>query len=143
MARHILVPVDESDRSDEAFSYALDEYAGDRITALHVVDPRNVYTAVGVEDGMMSAGQLHEQLDSQADAVLSRCREEAERRGVDIDTVRITGTIASSIVRYAENQAIDHIVMGSHGRSGASRILLGSVAERVTRRSPVAVTIVR
>jgi len=44
---------------------------------------------------------------------------------------------------YAEDLDVDHIVMDSHGRSGASRVLLGSVAETVTRRSPVSVTIVR
>jgi nucleotide-binding universal stress UspA family protein len=46
-------------------------------------------------------------------------------------------------VDYAAEHDIDHIVVGSHGRTGASRILLGSVAETVARRSPVPVTIVR
>jgi nucleotide-binding universal stress UspA family protein len=53
------------------------------------------------------------------------------------------GRPSRAIVEYAEEHDIDHIVMGSHGRSGVTRILLGSVAETVVRRSPVPVTIVR
>ena len=44
---------------------------------------------------------------------------------------------------YAEENDIDHIVVGSHGRGGVSRMLLGSVAETVARRSSVPVTIIR
>jgi len=47
------------------------------------------------------------------------------------------------IVEYADDHDIDQIVMGSHGRSGMSRILLGSVAEIVVRRASVPVTVVR
>ncbi|GAB7020902.1 hypothetical protein JCM18750_37640 [Halostagnicola bangensis] len=43
----------------------------------------------------------------------------------------------------ADSPRVDHIVIGSHGRSGPSRVLLGSVTERVARRAPVPVTIVR
>ncbi|MFW6265865.1 MAG: universal stress protein, partial [Halanaeroarchaeum sp.] len=44
---------------------------------------------------------------------------------------------------YVEETDVDHVVIGSHGRSGVGRILLGSVAERVVRRSPTPVTVVR
>jgi nucleotide-binding universal stress UspA family protein len=53
------------------------------------------------------------------------------------------GHAAKTIVRYAEENDVDHIVMGSTGRSGISRVLLGSVAESVTRRAPCSVVIVR
>ena len=67
----------------------------------------------------------------------------AAERGVDLQTAIETGRPSRMIVSYAEENDIDHIVIGSHGRTGASRILLGSVAESVTRRSSVPVTIVR
>ena len=50
---------------------------------------------------------------------------------------------ADAILDYVEANDVDHVIMGSHGRSGISRILLGSVAEIVARRSPAPVTVVR
>jgi nucleotide-binding universal stress UspA family protein len=47
------------------------------------------------------------------------------------------------IVTYADENDVDHVVLGSHGRKGLTRVLLGSVAEAVVRRSPVPVTVVR
>jgi len=53
------------------------------------------------------------------------------------------GRPARAIEECAEEAAVDHVVIGSHGRDGIARILLGSVAETVVRRSPVPVTAVR
>ena len=61
----------------------------------------------------------------------------------DVETAIEVGRPAATIVEEARERDVDHIVVGSHGRTGASRILLGSVAETVARRSPVPVTIVR
>jgi nucleotide-binding universal stress UspA family protein len=55
----------------------------------------------------------------------------------------VSGDPANEIVAYAEETDVDHIVVGSHGRSGLSRVLLGSTAEKVVRRSPVPVTVVK
>jgi nucleotide-binding universal stress UspA family protein len=60
-----------------------------------------------------------------------------------VDTTAEVGGPANAIVECAEEESVDHIVTGSHGRSGVTRILLGSVAETVVRRSPVPVTVVR
>lgn len=61
----------------------------------------------------------------------------------EIQTEIKTGEAARTIVEYIDDNSIDHIVIGSHGRKGVSRVLLGSVAEKVARRSPTPVTIVR
>lgn len=144
MGRRILVPVDDSDRSHEALSYAVNEYPDADITALHVIDPHNYYSASGIEGGVTtSAAQLQENLENHADTLLTSMQDEAREDGVDIEVDRVTGSVANAIVSYAAEQDVDHIIMGSHGRSGTSRVLLGSVAETVTRRSPVVVTIVR
>jgi nucleotide-binding universal stress UspA family protein len=55
----------------------------------------------------------------------------------------VVGKPARAIVEYADDHDIDQIVMGSHGRSGVTRILLGSVAESVVRDSTVPVTVAR
>lgn len=144
MAKRILVPIDESERSSDAFEYAIDEYSDEEIVALHVIDPQQFYAATGIEGGVTtSAAQMQENLEQQASSLLESKQEHADRAGVTIETDHVTGSVANSIVAYAAEHDIDHIVMGSHGRSGTSRVLLGSVAETVTRRSPVSVTIVR
>ena len=58
-------------------------------------------------------------------------------------TETVVGRPARTIVDYAEQEDVDAVVVGSNGREGISRILLGSVAETVVRRSPVLVTVVR
>jgi nucleotide-binding universal stress UspA family protein len=74
---------------------------------------------------------------------LEDARERAAEAGVEVATDIDTGRPARTIVDYAEEHDVDGIVMGSHGRDGVARVLLGSVAETVVRRSPIPVTIVR
>lgn len=62
---------------------------------------------------------------------------------VDLERITLEGSPAREIVDYAAGTGTDLIVMGTHGRSGVDRLLLGSVAERVVRRSPVPVLTVR
>ena len=63
--------------------------------------------------------------------------------GIGFGLETVDGKPAREIVSYAEKGDVDHIVMGSRGRSGLSRLLLGSVAETVVRRAPTPVTVVR
>ncbi len=70
-------------------------------------------------------------------------RERDAANGIEIETDFLTGSVSRVIIKYVDEHDIDHIVIGSHGRTGLSRILLGRVAEKVTRWSPVPVTVVR
>ena len=144
MTDHVLVPVDDSDQSTQALEFACTEYPDATITALHVVDPGDFYAATGVEGGTMANyEQIREAHEKAAEAVLTEAREQAAEFGREIQTEQVVGGVSASIVDYADEHDVDHIAIGSHGRTGASRILLGSVAETVARRSPVPVTIVR
>ncbi|WP_336345342.1 universal stress protein [Halalkalicoccus ordinarius] len=134
MAETILVPVDDSERSTEALEFALENDPDARFVVIHVHEP--VY-------GESLAGQEIETERTGADELFEQARGLAEERGVELETVTAEGTPSAAIVEYAENNPVEKIVMGSHGREGASRVLLGSVAENVTRRSPVPVTVVR
>jgi nucleotide-binding universal stress UspA family protein len=70
--------------------------------------------------------------------------EAAEEFGdLDVETSMVEGSPARDIVEYADDEGCDLIVMGTHGRSGVDRLLLGSVAERVVRTSTVPVMTVR
>ncbi|MFC7175724.1 universal stress protein [Halosegnis marinus] len=80
-----------------------------------------------------------------AEASFEAARETAAERDFagEIHSHVETGPPARTVVRFAEEHGADYVVMGSHGRSGASRILLGSVAEGVVRRAPCPVLVVR
>lgn len=144
MPDHVLVPVDESDRSIDAIEFVCTEYPEATITALHVLDPGDFYAATGIEGGAMANyEEVHKHHERRGEKVLESAREQAAEHDVEIETDQVIGGVSRSIVDYAEEHDVDHIAIGSHGRTGASRILLGSVAETVARRSPVPVTIVR
>ncbi len=144
MSRHVLVPVDDSDGAKNALEFALEEYTDAKITALHVIDPSDFYAATGIEGGAMANyDQIRQNHENRAERILEEATERAAGHGVEIETDQVLGAVARAIVDYVEEEEVDHVVIGSHGRTGASRILLGSVAETVARRSPVPVTIVR
>lgn len=141
MVRDILIPVDYSSQSTKALEYALQEYSDDNLTALHVIDVNQI--AMYGDEGYRFSEEYIQQLRNRGEELLERTRQTAVDHGTVIETELETGPPIQTIHEYIDESDIDHVVMGSHGRSGASRILLGSVAEAVTRRSPVPVTIVR
>ncbi|MFW5938220.1 MAG: universal stress protein [Halanaeroarchaeum sp.] len=138
--KKILVPLDGSEQSWTAFEYALEEFPSATVVLLHVIDPVEAgYSTTATVPGYTE--QWYEQSQDRADQLF----EEAAERADDTDLERETevGRPSRIIVEYTAENDVDQIVMGSHGRSGVTRILLGSVAETVVRRSPVPVTIVR
>lgn len=144
MPDHVLVPIDTSDSSDAALEFALSEHSDARITALHVIDPTDLHGTVSLEAGAPETyDEFRVQQREFADQILDDAAGRADEHGVDIETAQMIGSVPRSIIEFAEENGADHIVLGSHGRTGASRILLGSVAERVARRSPIPVTIVK
>ncbi|MFP8891299.1 universal stress protein [Natrialbaceae archaeon A-CW2] len=144
MSKRILVPVDESDRATDAFEFTLEEFPEATIIAFHVIDPADFYAATGFEGGaMVNYDEIRERHEDRGEALLEKLATQADDAGVDCETELAIGSISRSILEYTEDDTVDQIVIGSHGRTGASRILLGSVAESVARRSPVPVTIVR
>ena len=80
-------------------------------------------------------------------SVLADAADLAEEYGANVRTTTIVewgpNRPADAILTYIDDNDVDHVIMGSHGRSGVSRLLLGSVAETVARRSPAPVTVVR
>lgn len=141
MGLRILVAFDESPQATAALRHALSTYPDADVHVLHVNDPREWSGTDGV-NGFYSQ-EAYERSTESARRLLEEASETAREDDVDVTTAMTTGKTASAIVRYAEEHDIDHIVLGSHGRRGLSRFLLGSVAERVARRSPGSVTIIR
>ncbi|MFB6353757.1 MAG: universal stress protein [Halobacteriales archaeon] len=142
MTEHVLVPHDGSPQADDALDHALAEYPGATITVLHVIDPTDAgYSAGAMLPDFSEA--WYEQAKASAADLFARVRERAADHAGELETVRELGRPARIIVEYADEHDVDHVVIGSHGRTGVSRILLGSVAETVARRSPAPVTVIR
>jgi nucleotide-binding universal stress UspA family protein len=138
----ILVPIDGSEQSSAALEYALEHFKDADISVINVVDPIEAgYTAQSTVPGYSE--EWFEQAKDAADQLFDEAQQTADEYDHELDTATEVGRPSRTIVEYAEETDVDHIVIGSHGRSGVSRILLGSVAESVVRRSPVPVTIVR
>jgi nucleotide-binding universal stress UspA family protein len=136
MAKRILVPVDGSPQSEAALRFATDEWPDADVVLLNVIDPvKSGYSRSVLPS---AAEDWYEQAREEARELLAELTDETD---LDPETIVTVGRPASSIVDAASD--VDHVVMGSHGRSGVSRIVLGSVAETVVRQSPVPVTIVR
>ncbi|TYL36480.1 universal stress protein [Natronococcus pandeyae] len=139
MSDRILVPHDGSEQADAALRFALDTFPDASVVVLHVVEPFAEHTDAGVENG----GRWRERAREFAESVFDDVRDLAAEYETTVDTEWRYGRPRHVIVRYATETDVDHVVMGSHGRDGIDRILLGSVAEIVVRRAPVPVTVVR
>ncbi|MFW6321236.1 MAG: universal stress protein [Halohasta sp.] len=141
MSQRLLVPLDGSPQSREALQYAIETFSDAEIVAVHVLNPTVETGTSGFEGVIPDVGSAVNEQEEFAEELFAEAREVAGDRLVDTDL--LTGRAARSIVEYATEHPVDGIVMGSHGRDGAARLLLGSVSETVVRRSPVPVTVVR
>lgn len=142
MSDRILVAYDESSQARAALEHALTTFPEAELTVVHITDPREWVYVDDIGGGYYS-DEAFDRAHESADDILSEAEALAREHGVEVSTDIETGRPADAIVQFAEEHDIDHIVMGSHGRRGLSRFLLGSVAEAVVRRSPVSVTVVR
>ena len=144
MTRSVLVPLDGSEQSEEALEFALEEFHDAILVLLRVFEPGSSDNLQVEHGGSLPLDEetMEGVVEDSAD-FLDGYAETTEERGITAEKVYKVGEPSREIVEYAENDEVDHIVMGSHGRSGVSRVLLGSVAEKVVRRSPVPVTVVR
>ncbi|MGM0399454.1 MAG: universal stress protein [Halobacteriota archaeon] len=140
MTVHMLVPMDDSPMAKRALEHAISMHPEGRITVLHVIDSlEESYRA----RALVGADELRERAEERADALFEDAAAIVDARGMEFEAATAVGDPAREIVAFAEEADVDQIVIGSHGRSPVSRILLGSVAEEVTRRAPVPVTVVR
>jgi len=139
MGVHYLVAVDGSDLSKKALRRAArlaDVAAGDRVTVVHVVEPVSPYVRGMYKPELVeSVKKIGEEILAQAQ---SYCEEEL---GVPCRTVLLQGYPPNKINRYAEENGVDMIVMGSRGLGGLKELFLGSVSHGVVQTSKLPVLI--
>ncbi|WP_247002515.1 universal stress protein [Halosolutus gelatinilyticus] len=135
----LLVALDDSEPAWAALEFACAEHGEDDVIVVHAVDPSE--SGYG-EFAHLGTAAIVERQRVRADALFEAARSRAAVHGCSIETETLMGRPADAIVGCAADRGIDRIVVGSHGRTGVSRILLGSVAEGIARRASVPVTIV-
>ena len=143
----ILLPTDGSECSHKAMNYAVSfakQYGG-RIVALNVIDQRleeQTRNAV-IELGHELMRRLHDGYTREARRILQEVADAGARASVPVETRMVKGNPFDEIVRLGRELPADLIVIGTHGHTGVSHLLLGSVAEKVVRRAPCPVLSVR
>lgn len=139
MYDEILIPTDGSDAAEAAVEQAVGLAAAfdARLHAVFVVE------LAATAPLQVTLDHVIEQLEAEGEAVVGRIADDAAGAGRDVVTSVEHGVADEAIVDYAADHDIDLIVMGTHGRRGLDRQLLGSVSERVVRSSPVPVLTVR
>jgi len=139
MIDRVLVPIDGSEMADKALEYALEVHGDAEVTVLFVAgEPSPMMwkaLSVAMDEDIGEAAQEH------AEEIFEQARETAAEYDVELDTAVAMGSPAQQIVEQAED--FDAVVIGSHGGNLQSRLFVGNVAERVFKRSPVPVTVVR
>jgi len=146
MYRRILVPVDGSKTGAKALAHAarLADAFHAEVRALHVLDAL-VYSN-GFERPQIYFEQVLPAMREAGQRILSEARDALQRAGVACDTKLVDcdgRRVAELIVAHAKAWGADLIVMGTHGRRGVDRLLMGSDAEGVARTAPVPVLLVR
>jgi nucleotide-binding universal stress UspA family protein len=142
----ILIAIDGSDASMDAADYAIsisEQYNAELLYALHVIHPADV-DLFGAT-GEISAAAYHTiNMDKEAQKYLDKVKLKANEKNIQIKTEVIASTnTAGGIVDYAEDKGVDLIVIGTRGRSGFKKILLGSVAYKVVTYSHCPVMVVK
>ncbi len=146
MYRKILVPIDGSPASnlglDEAIRLAKDQ--GAKLRLFHLVDE---FVAVsGPDSATVYSGDLIEALRQDGKRIIEKAEVLARAKGLTPESVMLEsfgGRAADSIVQQAKKWGADLIVLGTHGRRGVKRLVMGSDAEQVVRTAPVPVLLVR
>ena len=146
MYQRILVPFDGSATSfkglDEAVKIAM--LTGARLTLLHVTD--DLHHATGFETCAAWTNDVLPQMRKEAARVADAGKARAAAAGVAVEIVTIedaAARLADVVVEQAEARAADLIVVGTHGRTGIDRMLLGSDAEQILRAANIPILLVR
>lgn len=141
--KKVLVPTDFSDSARNALRYGVSfarEY-GAELVLLHVVENLTVGYASDLFPVPMA--EVFQEISGYAKAEIAKLAAEAREKGVAVVEVVAQGKPSAEIIRYAAENAIDVIVLGTHGKGMLDQALFGSTTERVVRRAPCPVLTVR
>lgn len=145
MYKKILAPLDGSELAECALEHVNAIAKGCKVPEvifIRVVEP--VYSGVAAlpEGGIMYA-EMIKQNEKEAESYIAGITEKFKQKySISAQSVLANGNVAEEILEYVKKYNVDLIIMTTHGRSGVSRFLFGSVADKVSRHSPVPVLII-
>jgi universal stress protein A len=141
--RRILAPTDFSELSKQGLQSALElaDAFGAKLLLLYVVEPPP-YPVEGIVPSHLGATMLDD-LERQATTDLAQMLSETQASNMDVARRVVVGIPYRKIVDVAEEEKIDLIVMTTHGRTGLSHLVMGSVAEKIVRTAPCPVLTIR
>jgi nucleotide-binding universal stress UspA family protein len=139
--KKILAPTDLSELSCVGLRYALEagRRRGAEVIVYHVIDLGDQWTARGMD--VSPVREMLERHRGTLDAFL-RERFPEEMNLVEVRQVVELGAVAANIVSMAAREAVDRIVMSTHGRTGLDHMIMGSVSEKVIARAPCPVLVI-
>ena len=139
----ILFPTDFSEGSFHALPYAVDlaKHYNAKLYMLHIV--YDVFKATDSHIPHISADELYKEISEWANKEIDTCCIEEIRGLPNVKKVVLQGIPFDEIVKFAEKEKIDLIIMGTYGKKGLERFIFGSTAERVVRNAPCPVMTVR
>ena len=142
MIRHILVPTDFSEYANDAVDYAIElaKTLQARLTLLYV--PYLSPLMVGEVPPSVFNETLQE-METWAQQQMQASLERAQRAGIQSESAIVAGVPFQTIIETVQSRNVDLIVMGTHGRTGLTHVLMGSVAEKVVRLAPCPVLVTR
>ena len=140
MYRHILIPTDGSALAEHGLTHglALAKALGAKVSVIFVVEPFSELSGRYLE----AVARYAELRKEQATSVLDRAAEAANAAGVSCETIQAeNGQPHQAILAVADDKGCDLIVMSSHGRSGLSMLLIGSVTNKVLTQAKIPVLV--
>ncbi|MDF1557759.1 MAG: universal stress protein [ANME-2 cluster archaeon] len=139
--KNIVIATDGSENSLNAVKHAIEfaRISEAKLFVVFVVDT-GAFASIPVD---MALGNMYEILKKEGDEAVKHVEDLAKKVGLEIESYNVEGHPAEEIIKISENVSANLIVMGTLGKSGLDRFLLGSVAEKVSRNSKIAVMVVR
>jgi len=137
----IVLATDGSEYSANVVKYAIElaKISEAKIYAIYVVDT-GIFTSIPMD---VAWTNMYELLKQEGNVATNQVESEAMAANIEVESITVEGHPAEEIIKLAEDKSADIIVMGTLGKSGLDRFLLGSVAEKVSRTSKIPVMIVR
>jgi len=146
MYKKILAPLDGSDLSETSLEHAkaiASKFAVPEVIVMRVVEPLSTLAVAELAgagaDWLSRAEQMNE---SEANDYLAKLEEKLKKEGIPAKSVLIRGRAAEVILDYTTKNKVDLIVMSTHGRSGVTRWVLGSIADKVLTHTSVPILLV-
>lgn len=141
---HVLVPFDRSFCSRNALEYAFKQFPDATVTALFVKSPLfEAYEPIKSEEDLDDIISKNRVAESEIHNVFEMAQRIAAQNERDVETATAEGDPSQGILNWVDENDVDHVVIGCHGRDGVARWVLGSVAETVVRRAPIPVTTIK